>query len=244
MPTRGYLNPHRYKTQAKKMGVSDTAVRKWFSDERMRQGHHTEYTKYPTQKRGIPPAVRTQLPLRRGRQPQAAQTPGRPRAGCTAGTKGEYIEKETHQEEKMSVMWTEGLEQLTLFAFDPEAQEVPVTPQGVKVSGGFLILSDTGTESQDSGLGYPELETKELPIEEPATLKGEPRKRVSPRDPRRRSVTLAPPSTLFGDDSSPGPGSANIAQPTPSTSWATDFLMEEVNGEPPLVIDIVNIESE
>ena len=157
LPTRGYLNPHRYKTQAKTMGVSDTVVRKWFSDERMRQGHHTEYTKYPTQKRGIPPAVevRTQLPPHRGRQPPAAQTPGRPRPGCTQGTKGEYIEEETHQEEKMSVMWTEGL-----------------------------------------------------------------------------------------DDSSLGPGSANIAQPIPRTSWATDFPMEEVDGEPPLVIDIVNIESE
>ena len=132
-PTRGYLNPYRYKTLAKKMGVTDTPVRKWFSNERMRQGHHTEYTKYPTQKRGTPPAVevRTQLPLGRGRQPRAPQNPGRPRTGWTPGTKGEYIEEETHHEEKMSVTWTEGLEQLTIYAYDPEAQEVPVNPQGV-----------------------------------------------------------------------------------------------------------------
>ena len=82
-PTRGYLNPHRYKTLAKKMEVADAAVRKWFSNERMRQGHHTEYTKYPTQKKGTPPAVevRMQLPLRRGRQARIPQTPGRPRTG-------------------------------------------------------------------------------------------------------------------------------------------------------------------
>ena len=104
-PTRGYLNLHRYKTLAKKMGLADTAVRKWFSDERMWQGHHTEYTKYPTQKRGTSPAVemRTQLPLRRGRQPRAAHTPGKPRTGWAPGTKGEYIKEDTHQEEKMSV---------------------------------------------------------------------------------------------------------------------------------------------
>ena len=130
-----------------------------------------------------------------------------------------------------------------MYAYDPEAQEVPVNPQGVEVPRGCLILSDTGAESQDNGLGYPELETKEHPIEEPATPKVEPSKRVSPRDPRRRSVTLAPPSTLFGNDSSLNLGSANIAQPTPSTSWATDFLIEETDGEPTLVIDIVNIES-
>ena len=110
---------------------------------------------------------------------------------------------------------------------------MPVNPQGVKVSRGYLILSNTGAESQDSGLGYPEQETKDHPLEEPAALKGERSKRFSPRDPRRRLVTLAPPSTLFGDDSSPGPGSANIAQPTLSTSWATKFLMEEADGEPP-----------
>ena len=58
-------------------------------------------------------------------------------------------------------MWTEGLEQLKMYAYDPEAQEVPVSPQGIKVPGGCLILSYTGAESQDNGLGLPELETKE-----------------------------------------------------------------------------------
>ena len=200
--------------------------------------HHTEYTKYPTQKRGTPSAVevRTQLPLHRGRQPQIPQTPGRPRTGWTPGTKGEYIKEETHHEEKMSVMWTEGLEQLKIYVYDPEAQEVPVSPKGIKVPGGCLILSYTGAESQDSGLGHPELETKENPIEEPAALKGEPNKRVSSRDPRCRSVTLAPLSTLFGDYSVLGFGSANKTQPTPSTSWATDFLMEEAYGDLPLAL--------
>ena len=71
--------------------------------------------------------------------------------GLDPRDKGEYIEEETHHKEKMSVMWTEGLEQLTLYAYDQEAQEVPVNPQGVKVPRGCLILSDTGAESQDSG---------------------------------------------------------------------------------------------
>ena len=30
----------------------------------------------------------------------------------------------------MSVTWTEGLEQLTMYVYDPEAQEVPVNPPG------------------------------------------------------------------------------------------------------------------
>ena len=199
-PTRVYLNPYQYTKLAKKMGVTGTAVRKWFSDERMRQGHHTEYTKYPIQKRGTPAAVevRTQLPLRRGRQPRAPQTVGTPRTSWTPRTKGEYVQEEAHQEEKMSVTWTEDLEQLTMYAYDPEAQEVPVNPQGVKVPRGCLILSDTGAESQDSGLGNPEQEIKENPIGVPTTPKCEPSKRGSPRDPRRRSVTMAPRQPCLG----------------------------------------------
>ena len=45
-PTRGYLNAYQYTRLAKKMGVRSTSAWKWFSDERMRQGHHMEYTKY------------------------------------------------------------------------------------------------------------------------------------------------------------------------------------------------------
>ena len=56
---------------------------------------------------------------------------------------------------------------------------------------GYRILSDTGAESLDSGLGYAELEIKEHPIKGPATPLGEPRKRANPRDPRLRLVTLA-----------------------------------------------------
>ena len=40
--TRAYLNTYQYARLAKKMGVTATSVRKWFTDERMRQGYHTE----------------------------------------------------------------------------------------------------------------------------------------------------------------------------------------------------------
>ena len=46
--TRGYLSAYQYTRLAKKMGVMGTSVRRWFAEERMRQGHHTEYTKCPT----------------------------------------------------------------------------------------------------------------------------------------------------------------------------------------------------
>ena len=72
-----------------------------------------------------------------------------------------------------------------MYAYDPEAHEVPVNPQGVEVPRGCLILSDIGVDSQDSGLGNPEPEIKENPIGEPAIFKGEPSKRGNPRDPRR-----------------------------------------------------------
>ena len=136
----------------------------------------------------------------------------------------------------MSVMWTSSLDQLTMYAFDPEAQEMTTAPQ----EDGHHILSDAGTESQDSGLGYAELEIKEHPIEGRMAPPGE----TNSRDPRRRSVTLASPSTLYGKDTPPVPNSSNVAKSTPRTSRATDFLLEDVDGEPPLVIDIVNIESE
>ena len=48
--------------------------------------------------------------------------------GSTPESKGEYFEEETPQEGKISVMWTEGLEQLTMYAFDPEAQEITIAP--------------------------------------------------------------------------------------------------------------------
>ena len=140
--------------------------------------------------------------------------------GSTPESKGEYFEEETPQEGKISVMWTEGLEQLMMYAFDPEAQEITIAPRMMTTN----IHTDTGVESQDSGLGYAELE---------------PRKKINPRDPRCRSLTLAPPSTLYGKDNLPGPSSSNVAQPTLSISRATDFLMEEGNREPRLVIDIV-----
>ena len=116
---------------AKQMQVSDTAVWKWLTEERMRQGHQSDYQKYPSQKRWKPPAVevRTQLPLRRGKPPLASQTMEGSSAGSTPEPKGEYVEEETPQEMKMSVMWTNSLEQLTMYAFNPEAQEITTAPQ-------------------------------------------------------------------------------------------------------------------
>ena len=63
------------------------------------------------------------------------------------------MEKKSQQDEKTSVTWTEGLEQLTMYVYDPETHEVPVNPQGVEAPSGCLILSDTGVDSQDSGWG-------------------------------------------------------------------------------------------
>ena len=45
--TRGYLSAYHFARLAKKMGVTVTSIRRWFADERMRQGHYTGYTKYP-----------------------------------------------------------------------------------------------------------------------------------------------------------------------------------------------------
>ena len=148
------------------------------------------------------------------------------------------MEAAAQQDKKTSVTWTEGLEQLTMYAYDTETHEVPVNPKGVEASRGSLILSDTGVDSQDSGLGNLEPEIKETPIGEPAAFKGEPSKRANPRDPRRQAVTMASPSTLFGEGNILGLDPANISQPTPSTSWANDFLMEEADWKPPLIIDI------
>ena len=76
--------------------------------------------------------------------------------------------EEESQDDKMSVTWTEGLEQLTMYTFDPQSQEVPMNPQGVRAPEGCLILSDAGVDSQDSGLGNPEAGARENPGQEPA----------------------------------------------------------------------------
>ena len=124
--------------------------------------------------------VTTQLPLRRGRRPRASQSAGP--FGTPKG-EGEYAEEEP-QDDKMSVTWTEGLGQLTMYAFDPEAKEVPVNAHGVRVPEGCLILSDTGVDSQDSGLGNTEAGPREHHAQEPVRQKGEPSKQASRRDPR------------------------------------------------------------
>ena len=149
--TRVYLSVYQYARLAKKMGVTGTSVRRWLTDERMRQGHHMEYTKYPTdiaKKKGKPPAVevRTQLPLRRGRRPRTPQASWSSRAAWSPKEGGEYEEEESQQDEKTSVTWTEGLKQLTMYAYNPETHEVPVNPQGVEAPKGCLILSDAGVD--------------------------------------------------------------------------------------------------
>ena len=110
------------------------------------------------------------------------QCPGGLQHCNTPEPKEEYVKEETPQELKMSVMWTSGLDQLTMYAFDPEAQEMTTALQ----EDAHHILSDTGTESQDSGLGYAELEIKEHPIQGQATPPGDTRRKTNPRDPRLR----------------------------------------------------------
>ena len=241
---RGYLKPQQYRSLAKQMQVPASSVRQWFTEERMRQGHQGDYQKYPSQpkKRGRPPTVevRTKLPLQRWRQPSTSHAPEDTRTMSTPEPKGEYYKEETPQEVKMSVMWASGLDKLTMYAFDPEAQEITTAPQEAT----HHVLSDTGAESQDSGLGYAELEVKEHPIEGGTATLQETRRKISPRDPRRHSVTLASPSSLYGMDTPPVPDSPNVAPSTQRIYHATDSPMEESDGEPPLVINIVNIESE
>ena len=125
-----------------------------------------------------------------------------------------------------------------MYTYDPESQEVPVNPHGVRAPKGCLILSDAGVDSQDRGLGNPEAEARKNPVEEPTVSKGEPSKRTNLRDPRRRSVMMASPSTLFGEGNSSGLDPANISQPTPSAFLANNFLMEEADWEPQFTIDI------
>ena len=188
----------------------------------MRQGHQSNYQRYPSQSRGKRPTVevRTQLPLQRGRQSSTSHALEGSITVSTPEPKGEYVKEETPQELKMSVMWRSGLDQLTMYTFDPEAQEMTTAPREVA----HHILSD--------------------PIEGRTAPPVETRRKTNSRDPRRRSVTLASPSTLYGRDTPPVRNSSNAAQSTPRTNHATDFLMEESDGGPPLVIDIVNIESE
>ena len=138
----------------------------------MRQGHHTEYTKYPThiaKRKGKPPAVevRTQLPLHRGRRPQVSQSVGPSEATWTPKGEGEYMEEEP-QDDKISVTWTEGLEQITMYPFDQDTHKVPVNPNGVGVPEGCLVLSSAGVDSQDSGLGNLETGPRENYSREPA----------------------------------------------------------------------------
>ena len=64
--------------------------------------------------------------------------------------KGEYYKKDTPHKVKMDILWPNSLDSLTMYTFDQEAQELIGGAHG----GTYHLLSDTGAESQDSGLGY------------------------------------------------------------------------------------------
>ena len=153
------------------------------------EGNYQKYPSHP-KKKGKPPAekVRTKLPLPRGGQPSTSHAPEATVTTSTSEPKGEYYEEETPHEVKMSV------DKLTMYAFDPEAQELTTGPHEAT----YHILSDNGTESQDSGLVYAEMEIKEHPVEERAAPLQEAHRKIIPRDPRHHPVALAPPQPYTG----------------------------------------------
>ena len=143
--------------------------------------------------------MRTKLPLPRGRQPWTAHTPEDTATASTPETKGEYYKEETPHKVKMGALWPKSLDNFTMYSFDREAQELTAGPHEATCH----ILSDTGAEFQDSGLGYAEMEIKEHPIEEEAAPLQENHRKISPMDPRRHPVTLAPPPPYTGRTSHP-----------------------------------------
>ena len=94
--------------------------------------------------------VRTKLPLPKGRPPLTVHTPEATSTACVPETKGEYYEEDTTNTVKMGVLWPNSLDSLTMYVFDVEAQELTASQREAT----YHILSDTGAESQDSGLGY------------------------------------------------------------------------------------------
>ena len=115
-----------------------------------------------------------------------------------------------------------------------------MNPHGVGVPEGCLVLGSAGADSQDSGVGNLETGPRENCVRGLARQKGKPRKYTSSRDPRRRKVMLASPSTLFGEGNGSGSDTTNISQLTPNASLMeeTDALMEETDWDPRLIIDI------
>ena len=85
---------------------------------------------------------------------------------------------------------------------------------------------------------------KEHPIDREGAPPQENRRKISSRDPRQRSVTLASPSTLYETTMSPMANPLKVNQPANGGSHPAHTPMEESDGEPSLVIDIVNIASE
>ena len=82
--------------------------------------------------------------------------------------------------------------------------------------GTHQLLNDARAESQDSGLGYTsvaEVEVKEHPIDGEGAPPQESCRKISSRDPRQRSVTIASPSTLYGTTTSSMSNPLKVAQP-------------------------------
>ena len=69
-------------------------------------------------------------------------------------------------------------------------------------------------------------------------------RKISNRDPRRHSVTMASHATLYRATMSSMADPVNVAEATHEGSHPGPTLKEDSDGEPPLVIDIVNIKPE
>ena len=199
----------------------------------MEKGHVGNFHTTPKRK-GKPPAVevRTHLPITRGKAPSATYIPE---------AKGEYFEEDTPQNVEMDVPLPPGLESIRKYAFHLVGQGL----NDSMLNGTCPPLDNAGEESQDSGLGYAsvtEVDLKEHAIgKERVGPPGSSRKIIS-RDPRQHSVTIASPSTLYGATTSPMADPVNVAESAYEGPHLGPTAMED--GEPPLVIDIVNIESE
>ena len=131
------------------MQVRGSSVRQWFSKEMMRLGHQGNYPSHP-KRRGKPPAVevRKKLPLPRGRPPSTAHTPEDTSTACVPETKGEYYKQDTPNTIKMGVLWPNSLYSLTMYAFDPQAQELTAGPREAT----YHILSNTGQSPRTAAL--------------------------------------------------------------------------------------------
>ena len=142
----------------------------------------------------------------------------------------------------MDPLWSD-TESVTMYSFDPEGRELT----GTTPTRSHLPLDSGGAESQDSRLVYAsvtEVDVKEHTIDETRPGPSRGSRKTSNRDPRRRSVTVAPPTSLFGVAMSHMSAPSNVSEGTFEATQPILSLMEDSDGEPPMVIDIINIESE